>query len=392
MIWLLSRLLGRLPIGCLQLFHNRRRLVAAVGGVTFANVLIFMQLGFMNAAIETGLFTHAAFDADMVLVSSDFLSLNDTKPIPSARIYQALSAPGVIDGTAIYLATAAWTESPGGSSLRLRVIGVDPDANAFEDETLNQSIRSLREPDSAIVDRQTRDLSPAIRDAISNEGSFETEINGRQIVFNDMFSIGASFETDGTLVVSDQTFFRLFPGRSRRTPSLALLQTDPSSEPAGIVAGILSLMPEGDVRAFTKQHWIDSERTYQATQKPVGFVFGFGVVLGLVVGLVIVYQVLATDVQDHLPEYATFKAIGYPTSFFLGIVFEQAAALAMLGFLPGLFISVLLYSFASNATDLPIDMPWPRPVLVFLLTVSMCVVSGAIATRRLVAADPAELF
>ena len=155
---------------------------------------------------------------------------------------------------------------------------------------------------------------------------------------------------------------------------------------------IESSMPEGDAIAFSKHDWIMAERSYQATQKPVGFVFGFGVVLGLIVGLVIVYQVLATDVQDHLSEYATFKAIGYPPRFFMSIVFEEAVSLATLGFIPGLVIALILYEVASRATGLPITMPWSRPFLVLFLTVTMCTLSGAIATRRLNSADPAELF
>ena len=56
----------------------------------------------------------------------------------------------------------------------------------------------------------------------------------------------------------------------------------------------------------------------------------------MLVGLVIVYQVLSTDVADHLREYATFKAMGYPHRFFLGIVFEEALILGVIGFVPGL--------------------------------------------------------
>jgi putative ABC transport system permease protein len=65
-------------------------------------------------------------------------------------------------------------------------------------------------------------------------------------------------------------------------------------------------------------------------------IFGFGVLIGVLVGLVIVYQVLSADVADHMREYATFKAMGYGPRFFLGIVLEEALVLGVLGFLPGL--------------------------------------------------------
>ncbi len=70
-----------------------------------------------------------------------------------------------------------------------------------------------------------------------------------------------------------------------------------------------------------------ADLSYQTTQRPTGVIFGFGVAMGVLVGLVIVYQVLSTDVADHLREYATFKAMGYPHRFFLSIVFEEAAIL-----------------------------------------------------------------
>ena len=128
------------------------------------------------------------------------------------------------------------------------------------------------------------------------------------------------------------------------------------------------------------------------TERPIGVVFGFGVIIGIMVGIIIVYQVLSTDVADHLAEYATLKAIGYRDSYFLGIVFEEALILALLGFLPGVLISIALYGAASSATGLPIVMDMTRPLLVLAGTILMCMISGAIATRRLAAADPADLF
>jgi putative ABC transport system permease protein len=131
---------------------------------------------------------------------------------------------------------------------------------------------------------------------------------------------------------------------------------------------------------------------YQTTERPTGVIFGFGVLIGVLVGIVIVYQVLATDVSDHLKEYATFKAMGYDHSFFLGIVFEEALILAVFGFIPGVILASLLYLGLSNATGLPVEMGLARAVMVFFGTLIACSISGAIATRRLAGADPADLF
>jgi putative ABC transport system permease protein len=388
----LTKLIGRLPIGWLQLIHNRTRLIAAIGGVTFANVLIFMQLGFMNALFETSVFTHRSLRTDIVLVSSDFRSLREANPLPRSRMYQALSHPEVRDATPVYIGTSMWTDTESGDTTNFRVMGFDPDHTIFTDPKLNNSLRLLKEADSAIVDRRTRDFRKPIETQINEVGRYSIEMANRTIALVDTFSQGASFDVDGSLIVSDQTFLRLFPRRHSGAPTLVLVTLHDATQAERIARELNHSFPESDTHAFTKDQWVQSEQSYQARQTPIGFVFGFGVVIGMVVGLVIVYQVLSTDVQDHMAEYATFKAIGYPPKFFMGIVFEESISLATLGFLPGMCLSLVLYQLASSKTGLPISMPLGRLLFVFVLTSVMCILSGAIATKRLNSADPAELF
>ena len=114
--------------------------------------------------------------------------------------------------------------------------------------------------------------------------------------------------------------------------------------------------------------------------------------MAFVVGVVIVYQVLSTDVNSHMKEYATFKAMGYHNSYLLSVVFEEAIILAFLGFIPGTILPLGLYKLAAMATALQIAMTLSRAVLVLVLTIIMCALSGAIATRKLQSADPADMF
>ncbi|MEM7311978.1 MAG: ABC transporter permease DevC [Planctomycetota bacterium] len=389
---LLTNLLGRLPIGWLQLNHNRTRLLAAVGGVTFANVLIFMQLGFMNALFESSVFTHRMFDTDIVIMSSDYQSMREANPIPRSRMFQALSVSGVKSVTPIYIGTRQWTDSEGFDTTNFRIIGVNPTRDVFVDADLNKQVRNLRFADTGLVDRRTREFNASVESSLTAGQETPIEIDGRTIRLIGMFEQGASFDVDGSLIVSDQTFLGLFGNRRAGEPTMVLVKTEPSASVDAVVKQMNERLPEGDVRALSKEEFVAAEQNYQATQTPIGFVFGFGVAIGMVVGMVIVYQVLSTDVQDHLPEYATFKAIGYPPRFFLGLVFEEAISLAALGFIPGLVISLSLYHLAATKTGLPISMPWNRPLMVLAMTVVMCTVSGAIATRKLNSADPAELF
>jgi putative ABC transport system permease protein len=114
--------------------------------------------------------------------------------------------------------------------------------------------------------------------------------------------------------------------------------------------------------------------------------------MGLVVGAIIVYQILFADVQQHLQEYATLKAIGYTNRYLFGVVLQEAFILALLGYVPGFLLCVFIYAQAGAATRLPLVMTPERAGLVAALTIGMCCFSGAIALRKVRRVDPAEVF
>ncbi len=158
-----------------------------------------------------------------------------------------------------------------------------------------------------------------------------------------------------------------------------------------VIEKMRATLPQ-DVTIASKEEFIDFERKYWEESTAIGFIFTLGATMGFIVGIVIVYQILYTDVNDHLPEYATLKAMGYKDGYFLGVVFQEALILAILGYLPGLGISVVLYNLARTATTLPMYMTLTKVITVFAMTTIMCSVSGAIAVRKLQAADPADIF
>ncbi len=171
-----------------------------------------------------------------------------------------------------------------------------------------------------------------------------------------------------------------------------LVDVAPGAKAEEVAARLAGRLASEPVQVRTMAAAQAADLTYQTTKRPTGVIFGFGVAMGVLVGLVIVYQVLSTDVADHLREYATFKAMGYPHRFFLGIVFEEAVILGAIGFVPGLSLSLGIYAAMAAATSLPVVMTPGRAALVFVGTIVACAASGALATRRLKAADPAELF
>ena len=114
--------------------------------------------------------------------------------------------------------------------------------------------------------------------------------------------------------------------------------------------------------------------------------------MGFIVGCVIVYQILSSDVSDHLPEYATLMAMGYPLASLLRVVGREGLLLAVLGYLPAYATGLGLYALVRSGTRLPVYMNSTRAVVVLVMILVMCLASAALAMRRLADADPAEIF
>lgn len=387
----LERVLGRLPIGWLQLVHNKARLAAALAGVSFAAVLVLMQLGFLGALVGTIRLPYERLSADLMISASDMNTLADASPMPRRRMFEALSVDGVARATPLHYGKVDWKQ-PDGTIRTLEVFGIDPSAETFRDPAINARLAELALPDIALLDVRTRNVPRDLFAAIDRGEPHAFEVRGRTITVVGTFALGGGFSSDGYLVVSDQTFLRLFPGRAPGAPNHVLVTLAPGADRDATLARLRAALPTDDSQVRTVAEAAARDQRFQTTQRPVGLVFGFGVVIGVLVGVVIVYQVLSTDVADHLKEYATFKAIGYPQAFFLGVVFEEALILGLLGFVPGFLVSLGLYAAVAAATGLPLAMTLTRAGAVLLGTMSMCALSGALATRRLARADPAELF
>ncbi|MDX8354911.1 ABC transporter permease DevC [Cognatiyoonia sp. IB215182] len=382
---------GRLPIGWLQLAHNRTRLIAAVAGVGFANLLVFVQLGILGALNGTTVAPYALFEADIMVSSVDANTLTDGSNVARQRLFQALAVPGVADGTPLFIANLTWQREDGTFST-LQTFGVDSEAADFLREDVAARFAPLGLEDRVLIDRSTRGLASGALDDVSPHTPFVFEANDRTLSAIGTVDVGGGFSADGALFVSDQTFMRLFGNRSPSAPNHILLKVDEGIDPIVIVDRLRDVLPAESVKVDTVENAAAADLSYQTTERPTGIIFGFGVLIGVLVGIVIVYQILATDVADHLKEYATFKAMGYGQPFFLGIVFEEAIILAVFGFVPGLLASLGLYAGLEVATGLPMEMTVDVAIMVLLGTLLACAISGAIATRRLVGADPADLF
>jgi putative ABC transport system permease protein len=273
----------------------------------------------------------------------------------------------------------------------INTIGFHPDHSLLDIDGFDASRELLRRQDVVLFDRGSRPEFGPVADTLDSGKPVVTEINDREIVVVDLFEMGTSFGIDGSVITSDDNWLRLFPDRPRSEIQLGLIRLKEGRDAAQVRDAMAQYLPD-DVLVLTKQQFVQREKDYWNSATPIGYIFAFGAIMGFVVGAIIVYQILFADVSEHLNEYATLRAIGYRNRFVSGIVLQEAAILAVLGYLPGVAIVYWLYAKAAAATNLPLYITQERAVTVFLMTLAMCAISALMAVRKVRRLDPAEVF
>lgn len=378
------------PLAWFQLMKEKARLIVAIAGIGFADMLMFMQLGFQDSLYDSATVPHRLLQANLVMVDPQFKSLAALAPFSREQLYQTKSSDRIQSVSSVRIGMGQWKNPETRLTRSILIWGIEPDAPSFKLPGLQENLEQLKLLNHVVFDRVGRPEYGAIADTFQKQGKVETELNQQLIQVSGLVTMGASFTADGNVFMSDSTFLKLYNDRRANKIDIGLIQLKPNSDIKAVQAQLSASLP--NVQILTPEEFAAMERHYWESQGTIGFIFGIGVVVGFIVGTVIVYQILYTDVANHLPEYATLKAMGYRDRFLLNILLQEALILAVLGFIPGFAVAVGLYQITYAATLLPVAMTVNRAITVFVLTVVMCSISGAIAMRKLQAADPADIF
>lgn len=379
------------PLACLQLTKEKTRFAVAIAGIAFADILMFVQLAFQDALYDAAVKPHRNLQADLVLINPQFQTLFSVKSFARERLYQTLAHEGVASVSPVYIASGQWRNPLTRLDRTILVWGVDPVKPTFMLPEVMQQQQQLKILDQVLFDQAGRPEYGPIAELLKRQNPMVTEVNRKAIQVGGVFTLGASFAADGNLITSDSTFLQIFPDRQPDQIEVGLISLRPGADPEQVRSQLAANLPQ-DILVLTPEGFAEIEKTYWAQGTGIGFIFGIGVIMGFVVGIVIVYQILYADVSDHLPEYATLKAMGYSDRYLLTTLMQEALILAVVGYIPGFVLAIGLYQLTYIATLLPISMTLNRSLSVFGLTILMCFISGAIAMRKLQAADPADIF
>jgi putative ABC transport system permease protein len=377
-----------------NLVHNKVRTGVATAGVVFAIVLMFMQLGFLEAVKVSATVTYDVLDFDICLRSKDYLHLADARTIPRQRLIQATGVSGVERAAPFTVASSAWRNPQNGEQRAILCFGVVPEDPIFRDAEIQRRVRSLLvRPDVLLVDTKTRReygprdgrcFGPRDRGAL-------VELSGVAVGIAGDYTCGAGLSSGGAAIMSERCLQQITPTVAHDRVSLGLIKIVPGENPREVADRLNDVLYD-DVDVLTRQEVIGSELVHWVSETNYGLIFQTGVLVSLIVGMAIVYQVLGSDVASLLPEYATLKAMGYGNRYLTTVILQEALALALLGFASGVVISELLYGVTSAGAQIPVRMTWQNMGLVLVLSVVMCACSGLAALRKAFQADPADLF
>lgn len=398
MSWL-RRPLGRLnladlPLAWLQLKRQPIRYLVAVTGIGFAALLMYMQIGFQSGLLSSATTFYEALDADLILISPGTLNSGNFQQFPQSLLFNALGLEGVQQAIPLYVVNVNVQKLGGVKPTSLRLIGYDPDAQVLKLPEVLAQRELLKTPSYVLFDtlgnRNTGPIAAAMKangyqDLILSDFSKSFRVMG-------LFRLGSTFAADSNLISSDSTAIQLaFRQINEGEISLGLIRLDPGAS-AARVQRFLQRQYGPELQVLTKTELIAQETNYWNTASSFGVIFGFGTIMGLLVGGVVVYQVLYTDVSDHLKEYATLKAMGFADGFILTIVIQEALLLGVSSFIPATLVSTGMYAFLTATSGIRIQMTSDKTLLVGSLTLGVCAASAAIAIRKLRDADPASVF
>jgi putative ABC transport system permease protein len=376
------------PLAWLQLMHQQKRTLVAVAGVSFALVLIFMQLGFYGAVEATSTLLYDKLDFDLILMSPSYVSLLQPGVFPREQLYRVRALPEVADSAPLYINFNLWRSIDPEPQRRLRrrilIVGIPQGDKVFQFPALEEVLPRLHRDDTGLMDRLSRDiLGPRGPGVMTEVGLVNIAIVGE-------FTLGQGLGADGLLLVSEQTFAHIFSRPSSQV-SLGLIRLRNGADPATAAAQVRSLLPP-DVQVLTRAELVAHEQNYWVMATSVGIMFRLGVVVAMIAGMVFIYQVIASDVRNNYMEYATLKAIGYRRRSLSRIIMHQSLILAGLSYVAGLGVSLVLYDVVRRGALIPIAMTPRRLIGVLVLAMGFCSLSGLLCLRKVRQADPADLF
>jgi putative ABC transport system permease protein len=373
------------PLAWRILTYDKRRTALALIGIFMAILLVFVELGFFYAVPRGGLLLYDNMRFDLLLTSNEYEYQAQPGAFRLSQLERVRSSPDVSEVTPIYFGFAKWKSGEADLWPDVFVIGFDPASHIFTPDSIDRQTAVLERADTVLVDSTTRPMFGPL------DTGRVVEIGDRKVTIGGQYVLGTGFMGLGVALTSSANFARLFPQRGSAVVNLGAIRLKAGVHPER-AAGDLQKLAGAGTRIFTRNELDAHETAYWTTRTSVGIIFGSGLLISLVVGIMIVYQIVSTQVGRQLPQFATLKAIGYRDRSLIATVSAMSLLIVIAGFIPALAAALGLYSLIRQKTLLPVTMSELRLLAVFVAALGMAVISAMLSVRVLRRADPADVF
>lgn len=365
-----------------NLFHDKIRLAATLAGVSFAVVLIVVELGlyFGFTGAVSSLIDNSRADLWVTSEGVNYLELGT--PFRRAKLYQVMSVPGVVYVQEFIHGNELWTRPDSRQSI-IQVVGFNPDSGMGGPWRLAEgSVRDLKIPDGVIIDRiyQGKLGVASIGDVVEIAGH-----RARVVAFSEGIR---SFTTEPFVFTSAENAHDFGSIADDRVQFL-LVKIAPGVDVKTVRQNIAEHVR--GVSVYTTSEFGRMTRHYWTFTTGAGIAILLAAVLGLVVGFVVVAQTIYATTVDHIKEFGTLKAMGAPNSCVYKVILIQAGIAAILGYAMGLLASLVVVRYAQPA-GAPILINGEIVFSTFVITVLMCVGAGLVSINKVTRLDPAIVF
>lgn len=379
----------RVPLAWRNLVADKWRLVRASAGIAFAVLLMLVQLGFEQSFFTASLSLVNQLDGDLFVQNASKYRFGTRNPFAVHDFATIKTVAGIASAAPLYAdwMDFFWTSPIDNKPHLVRVVAFDPDEPpVLTIPGIANQQALLKGDDTVLIDSRAR------RFLGMDGNSSDAKLNGQTLHVVGKFQLGPDFMSDGTVAMSDKTFAKFW----RTTPAdmpveAAVIKLQPGQNLADAQKRLQAALPT-TLRVFTKAQLVQLENDFQAKLSSAAPIFWLGALVGFVVGTLISYQIMYTELSDQMPQYATLKGIGYKNAYLAGSVLRQAVLTGLAGYIPAWLLCLGVYHVVGRIALLPLRMTWQLTLISLALTLGMCLLAGAIALRRVFAADPAEIF
>jgi len=365
-----------------NLFHDRLSLTVTLTGIVFAVVLIAIQCGLYIGSERMIAAMLDQSEGDLWVVPFGTKSFDDPSFLLGHEKYAVLSTPGVESAEELVVAFAAWRKPKGGMTAVLLVGSDHMDGSLKPWNIVEGSLNNLRAPSAvAVDDTYFADLG------VTKLGD-AAEVNNTRVTIGAVTHGIRSFTTLPYVFTSLSRARTLLDARANQA-SYALVRLAPGADAEKVRADLTVRLKDREVleQAEFRKRSVD----YWLFGTGAGGALIAGATLGLIVGIVIVAQTLYSSTKDHLPEFATLRALGASAGYIHKVILIQALLSAVVGYGVGMVVTMLVI-WATKDTTLTIVMTPGLAVLLFVLTIGMCTVAAISAIFKVTRIDPAGVF